>query len=106
MDRPTDGWRTSEAAILQAKSHKNRMGFLRTDLELCFSFARFAERSKDNGHHEKAQRYVAHIEKGYSTILRFLSDPKHSRYFSHPELQELTSATNQLRLMLDRLKQE
>jgi len=100
-----DNWRTSEAAILQARSHENRMTFLRTDLELCSTFAGLAEKSIAAGSHEEARRQIGHAEEGYSTILRFLSDPKHARHFSSSDIQELTAGVADLRQRLDRLKQ-
>jgi hypothetical protein len=101
---PRTDWRTREAAILQTKSHEIRLDFLRTDLELCFTFVSLAETRGEAQSHEAARRYAAHAEKGYSTILRFLSDPKHSKYFSYRELQELKAGMSQLRHRLDRLK--
>ena len=105
MVSPPESSSERERARLQAESHENRMGFLRTELALCSTFVNLAEKNNETGYYEDAQRYVAHAERGYSTVSRFLSDPKHSKHFSNPELHELTSGLIHLRSTLDKLKQ-
>jgi hypothetical protein len=81
------------------------MAFLRTELELCFTFASLAEKISEIRYHEKAKRYVAHAEKGYSIMFRLLSDPRLSMHPGNPEVRELLSGIYDLRRTLDRLKQ-
>ena len=40
-------------------------------------------------------------EKAYSTVARFLSDPRHVRHITETELDELTQELNRLRNALD-----
>ena len=86
-----------------AISNRNRIDFLRTELELCFTFASIAETEHKTGSPEHAKRSVADAEKGYTTLQHFLSDPKHARHIRDDERRELTAGLERLRKILDGL---
>jgi len=92
-------------SYLESQVGQNGIDFLRTDLEVCFIFASVAETHLNSGHQEKAERSIADAEKGYATIQRFLSDPRHAKHISEEDRQEFTAALELLRKMLDRLAQ-
>jgi hypothetical protein len=50
-----------------------RFDFIRTDLELCLTFATLADRSFKMGHWKNAERNLANAEKGYSDMSCFFS---------------------------------
>jgi hypothetical protein len=93
---PFHEWREVQAAAEEA-----RLDLIRTDLELCLTFATVAETSYSMGHLEHAERNIANAEKGYSDMLRFFS--KANRLTPETE-QELRSKFRQLRERLDGLQ--
>jgi hypothetical protein len=88
---------------LSMETDRNRIEFLRTELQASFTFAKVAETEHSTGEHEHAARSLADAEKAYSTLLRFMSDPKHARHISEEERLELTTGMERLRATLDRL---
>jgi hypothetical protein len=89
---------------LMAKSRQVRIEFLRTEVEACFSFAKVAETERQTGHDEAASRSIEHAEEAYTTLTRFLSDPKHAKHITDEDHRELTAAMERLREELDRLR--
>src|ERR1051325_7575758 len=95
--------RSGNRPDLQARTDQNRVDFLRTDLDLCFTFANVAETEYGLGGREAGDRSLADAEKGYGTIQRFLSDPKHAKRLTDEEQRELTARLARLRARLDQL---
>lgn len=57
---------------LHAESQRNLLDFLRTDLELSFTFADLAERELQMNDREAAARVKGKAEQGFNTIARLL----------------------------------
>ena len=91
----------SDPTDLQYQFDKVRMDFLRTELEACSTFVGLAETERTIGNDEHAKRAAADAEKAYSTLQRFLSDPKHAKHINAEERQELTERMEELRKKLD-----
>jgi len=98
---PTVGDLLLESLRIQAEAEEACLDFIRTDLELCLTFARVAETAYGLGHLEHADQAVARAEKGYSDMLRFFSKAK--RLTPGIE-QELQSEFKELRDRLDRVQ--
>ena len=83
------------------ETNQLRLRFIKTDLDVCLTFAAVAETAYSIGHREHAERTIASAEKGYDDMLRF--------YFQATEMtaeaeMELWSIFRQVRERLDRLK--
>jgi hypothetical protein len=78
------------------------MEFLRTELETCFTLASVAEAEQKRGE-PHAEQSLADAETGYATMVRFISDPKHSKHITEQQGMELSAGMEQLRATLDRL---
>jgi hypothetical protein len=88
---------------LQAEANRNRIAFLRTELETSFTLASVAEAEQERGEPHAVQA-LADAETGYATLVRFLSDPNYSKHITEQESMELSAGIERLRAMLDRLK--
>ena len=53
-----------------------RLDLIRTDLDLCLTFATVAETAYSMGNRERAVRTIAAAEKGYSDMLRLFSQAR------------------------------
>src|SRR5260370_27303814 len=95
MGTPFDRWVT-----LQDDFEEARLDLIRTDLDLCLTFASVAETAYSMGHREHAARTVASAEKGYSDMLRYFSQAKNLT----PKEEELRSKFQHLRERLDGLR--
>jgi len=96
MPDPFHEWRD-----LQAEAEEARLDFIRTDLDLCLTFAALAETACRMGHREHAQRTLASAEKGYADMFRFFSQAKNPT----PETKkELEVTFKRLRERLDGLQ--
>ncbi len=93
-----------ESRQLQANSDRNRIEFLKTEIESSFTFAGVAETEFNMGDRAGAARSLAHAEEGYATLLRFLSDPKHAAHIGEEERSNIDARVQRLRTTLDRLK--
>ena len=89
------------SADLQSQLDKDRIEFLRTELNAGFTFVSLAETERSIGNDEHARRSAADAEKAYATLQGFLTDPKHSTHINDEERQELTERMEQLRKKLD-----
>jgi hypothetical protein len=90
-----------ESLRIQNDAEQVRLDFLRTDLDLCLTFATVAQTAYRMGHREHGERTIASAEKGYSTLLRFFSLAKNLTPEARNELQlKFTS----LRERLDELQ--
>jgi hypothetical protein len=61
---------------LRDETEQARLDFIRTDLELCLTFASVVEMEYRMGNREHAERTLAEAEKGYSDMLRLFSQAK------------------------------
>jgi len=93
----------SDTHDLRAESNQNRINFLRNELSLCFTLASVAETERNSGNNEHAKASLADAEKGYATVQRFLSDPKHAKHINDQEHRELTKGMAEVRRKLDGL---
>jgi hypothetical protein len=89
-----------------ANLNQDRVEFLRTELKTCFTFTEMARTHYQLRELAEADNDVAAAEKGYSTLLRFLSDPKHIEHLATEVLQELKAGLERLRKTLDGLESE
>lgn len=91
----------SKWSDLQEQTEEARLDFIKTDLEVCFSFAAVVETEYKMGNREHAERTLADAEKGYSTLIRLMSQTKGLQ----PETENgLQTRLKHLRERLDRLK--
>ncbi len=96
--------RNAEVEQAAAKSAQVRLEFLRTELAFVFTLARLADTEVKIGDLEGAESCIAQAEKGYSTLRRFLSDPKHASHITDEEHMEFTTGMERVRSTLDDLK--
>jgi hypothetical protein len=94
------GDRFLESLSIQDRTEQACLDFIRTDLDVCLTFAAVAETAYSMGHQEHAEQTVASAEKGYSTLLRFFSKVENPTPETKKEL-ELT--LKRLRERLDGL---
>jgi hypothetical protein len=89
-----------QIADVTKQAVEERIHFLKTDLELCFTFTSLAATEYKIGHRAHAVRAINDAEKGYATILRFMND-------SMPEdvRRELQEQAERLRKTLDELRE-
>ena len=92
----------SETLRLQAEANRNRIDFLRTELEMSFTLAGVAEVEQERGESHATQA-LRDAETGYATLLRFMSDPKHSKHIIEQDRIELATGMERLRAKLDSL---
>ena len=81
----------------EPKLEPGRASFLRTELELAFTFSTIAATKYDAGNAASAELSIANAEKAYETVDRYLSDPKYSQYLTLEEVNDLTSELRRLR---------
>jgi hypothetical protein len=81
---------------LQAATDLNRVDFLRTDLDLCFTFADLAKTEREIGDRAAATRILEKAETGYATILRISADVKKA-----DQKHEIAQKLAELRARLD-----
>lgn len=90
-----------ESLRIQDETERARLEFIRTDLDLCLTFATVAETAYSMGHREHAEQIVARAEHGYATLVRFFSK---ATGLTPGIQQELQSKFKELRDRLDALK--
>lgn len=91
----------NQSLKLRNETEQAHLDFIRTDLELCLTFATVAETAYSMGHREHAERTIANAEKGYSDMLRFFLRAKGMTSDIEEELQ---SKFKHLRERLDGLR--
>ena len=91
----------SETRRLRAEIEQSRIDLIKTDLDVCLTFAKVAETAYSMGHREHAKRTIASAEKGYSDMLRYFSQAKG---MTAEMERELWSRFRQLRERLDGLQ--
>lgn len=86
---------------LRDETEQARLDLIRTDLDVCLTFASVVEMEYGMGNREHAERTLAEAEKGYSDMLRLFSQAKGLT----AEVQEaLQSKFRHLRERLDALR--
>jgi hypothetical protein len=85
---------------LHAQTEQNRLTFLRTDLELCFTLGGIVEMEHATGDPEHAARTLVLVEKGYTDLKRIFA--RRSRWEPQTTI-EIRENLSLLREMLDRL---
>jgi hypothetical protein len=88
-------------AKLQADSDRHRVEFMKNELALCFTFSIIAARKYETGSQESADRSMAKAEKAYETVLKLLTDPKHSTHLTEEIIQETKGELERLRARID-----
>jgi hypothetical protein len=88
---------------LKDQSDLARGGFLKTELELGFTFSSLAAAKFDTGNSESAEGSIASAEKVYETVNRFLNNPKHSSDLTVEEIHDMRDDLERLRERLDSL---
>ena len=90
-----------ESLSIQDRTEQALLDFIRTDLDVCLTFATVAEAAYSMGHQEHAERTIASAEKGYSDMLRYFSQATGMT----PEVErDLQSKFKHLRERLDGLQ--
>ena len=92
MSAPSD-----QRARPNAQSDSARAGFLKTELELGFTFSSLAAAKYDAGNPASAKGSMACAEQAYQTVHRFLSDPKHFDDLTVEEIQRMRVDLERLR---------
>ena len=87
---------------LRQATERLRIDFITTDLDLCLTLAKIAERRFQTSNRGHAERTLAEAEKGYSDMLRFFSQ---AREVTPEAEKELQSKFRHLRERLDGLHQ-
>jgi hypothetical protein len=88
---------------LKIQSDSARGDFLKTELELGFTFSSLAATKYKAGNPASAEGSMASAEKAYETVNRFLNDPKHSRNLTVEEIHDMREDLERLREKLDAL---
>jgi hypothetical protein len=76
-----------ESLRIQDETEQARINLIRTDLELCLTFATVAKTAFSMGHTEHAERAVASAEKGYLDMLGLYSKARKPTPETKKELQ-------------------
>ena len=82
MADPSDRW-----LKLREDTEQTRFDFIRTDLDLCLTFADVAETAYSMGHREHADQTIATAEKGFADMLQFFSKAEGLTAQQEQELQ-------------------
>jgi hypothetical protein len=90
---------------MRAETGKTEVDFLKTELDSCFTFASLAETEFKIGHREAAERSLAHAQKAYGTLGRFLSDPKFAKHLPAQAKQELAARLGDVHALLNNVRQ-
>ena len=80
------------------------LDFIKTELDLCFTFSTIAAQRYETGNQESAEKSMANAEKAYETVRKILSDRKHSTHLTEETIQESTWKLERLRDKLDGLR--
>ena len=100
MTTPSD-----PSANLQANLDRHRVEFMKSELALCVTFSTIAARKYETGNQESADRSMAIAEKAYETVLKILTDTKHSTHLTKETIQESRLELKRLRDTLDGILQ-
>jgi len=92
-----------QAEHLIEESRRNRITFLRTELQIAFTLLGLAETEWNLGDPGHAARSLEHAERAYATLVHFMSDRKHLQHMTEDERAELSAGIARLRAQLDKL---
>jgi hypothetical protein len=95
--------RIDRAVRLHEQVNVNRVAFLQTDLEACLTLTSVAATEYQAGAREAGDRARGEAEKGFSTISRMLSDPKHADHLTYEQHRHFSEGLGRLRRRLDAL---
>jgi hypothetical protein len=96
---------SAKLADLEARTDQGRIGFLRAEMAIAFTFTELATTRYEH-EPQKAEHYVADAEKAYATLVRFMSEPIHTDHLPLAVHEELRAALKQLRETLDGLRKD
>ena len=85
------------------EADRQRIQFLRHEIEVSGTFCDLAETEFRLGEHDTAARSLEDARKGYETALRFLHDPHHAAHIPEKEFQELNQGLASLHKRLEQL---
>ena len=91
-------------ARVQSAFRHRQVEFLKIELETCSRSANLASMMYQAGNRDAAERTSGDAEKWYAMVLRFLSDPKDSKYLTIKATQGFTAKMKGLRKRLDDLR--
>ena len=86
---------------LQELTNRNRIDFLRAELETAFLIADLTIQKQQKGNLAGATESLVLAESCYATMVRFVSDPKHSKHIDKEDAALLSAALRALREKLD-----
>lgn len=78
----------------------DRASFLKTELELGFTFSTITATKYDAGNPPSAELSIANAEKSYEIVDRYLSDPN---YYQHLTVEEIIDLRSELQRLRDQL---
>jgi hypothetical protein len=78
-----------------------RFEFLTAELELSFTFARFARFELENGQREHGQQLLDNAGKGCEVVRNLLADPKHFLHLSDDQVRYADEKLGHLREEID-----
>src|SRR5262245_30440245 len=89
---------------LGSELDQRRVDFIKADLKVCFTFAKVATTELKMGVRRAAAKAIGHAEKGYQTIRRFLTGPKHVSHITAVQIKDFKAKLRRLRQRLDGLQ--
>ena len=95
--------RPDPSASLQAQTDLNVASFVKTELELAFTFSAIAATEYEAENPSSAKQSMANAEKAYKMVDRYLCDPKHSTHLTVEEIHDMRAGLRWLRGTLDEL---
>jgi hypothetical protein len=101
MSTPSD-----PSASLQVQTDLNVASFVRTELQLAYTFSTIAATKYEAGNPLSAKQSMANAEKAYKAVDRYLCDPKHSTHLTVEEIHDMRTELRRLRGKLDELLQK
>jgi hypothetical protein len=81
--------------------HRQEAEFLKKELETCLRSAKLASMMLNQTDGDSAARTTTEVEKTYTMVRRFLSNPLNSKHLTIKEIQERTVEIAILRKMLN-----
>lgn len=101
MSGTSDAKHSERRTEQQLETAQAGIDFLKSELDLCFTFASLTDTRLQIGDHEAAEQSLADAQKGYATLTRFLHDPKHSQHIDGQSLAEISERTEKLRSAIE-----
>jgi hypothetical protein len=95
----------AESDRLHAETGQIQIEFLRTELESCYTLLSVANGEWHRGQRETAKLSIRDAEKGYATLVHFLSDPGYVARISGAAYEQIKAEVSRLRTNIDRLRE-